>query len=615
MDATSATLGHDVGRCCHNPRVTTPIEDYALLSNCRSAALVSSPGSIDWLCLPRYDSGSMFGALLGDESHGAWSLRPADPDARSTRRYDGDTFVLVTRWETSTGIADVYDAMPVDEGVEAVVRRVVGVAGAVDFVSEVRLRFDYARAVPWVQQVGQGGEHAILAVAGPDAVIIRGPRLIATDTAHRSRWTTAAGESVDSVLMWGPSWQKAPAPFNVEAALERTREWWAAWADRVQAAGTHPELVTRSLMVLRALTHSETGGIVAAATTSLPEAFGGSRNWDYRYVWLRDAALTLSAYIEHGYLDAAHRWRDWLLRAIAGDPADVQIMYGIAGERDLPEREISSLPGYDGAAPVRIGNGAVDQYQADVIGEVMVALDAARTAGVAETKFSWALQRALLAQLVQWVDRPDLGIWEMRGDPHFFTHSRAMIWAAFDRGIRAVEEGGLDGEFDTWRQMRDRVRAEIDARGVHQGGWFTQHFDTDEVDASLLVLPQVGFCAYDDPRMLATVARMEETLMPHGWLLRYRTTGVDGLVGDEHPFLACSFWLVGQYAHSGRRDDAEALMHRLTSVANDLGLLSEEYDPVTGRQAGNTPQALSHLALVGAADALDKTAPGGASGS
>ncbi len=615
MDATSATLGHDVGRCCHNPRVTTPIEDYALLSNCRSAALVSSQGSIDWLCLPRYDSGSMFGALLGDESHGAWSLRPADPDARSTRRYDGDTFVLVTRWETSTGIADVYDAMPVDEGVEAVVRRVVGVAGAVDFVSEVRLRFDYARAVPWVQQVGQGGEHAILAVAGPDAVIIRGPRLIATDTAHRGRWTTAAGESVDSVLMWGPSWQKAPAPFNVEAALERTREWWAAWADRVQAAGTHPELVTRSLMVLRALTHSETGGIVAAATTSLPEAFGGSRNWDYRYVWLRDAALTLSAYIEHGYLDAAHRWRDWLLRAIAGDPADVQIMYGIAGERDLPEREISSLPGYDGAAPVRIGNGAVDQYQADVIGEVMVALDAARTAGVAETKFSWALQRALLAQLVQWVDRPDLGIWEMRGDPHFFTHSRAMIWAAFDRGIRAVEEGGLDGELDTWRQMRDRVRAEIDARGVHQGGWFTQHFDTDEVDASLLVLPQVGFCAYDDPRMLATVARMEETLMPHGWLLRYRTTGVDGLVGDEHPFLACSFWLVGQYAHSGRRDDAEALMHRLTSVANDLGLLSEEYDPVTGRQAGNTPQALSHLALVGAADALDKTAPGGASGS
>ncbi|WP_295840186.1 glycoside hydrolase family 15 protein [uncultured Microbacterium sp.] len=589
--------------------MTTPIEDYAVLSNCRSAALVSRAGSVDWLCLPRYDSGSMFGALLGDDSHGSWSLRPADPDARSTRRYDDDTFVLVTRWETATGVAEVIEWMPIDEGVEALARRVVGVSGRVDFVSELRLRFDYARAVPWVQQVGSADEHAILAVAGPDAVVVRGPRLIAVDTAHRGRWTTSPGESVDSVLSWGPSWKSAPAAVDVDATLERTRRWWAAWAERVQSAGSHAQLVTRSLMVLRALTHSETGGIVAAATTSLPEAFGGSRNWDYRYVWLRDAALTLSAYIDHGYLEAAHRWRDWLLRAIAGDPADVQIMYGVAGERDLPEREVDSLPGYGGASPVRIGNGAVDQYQADVIGEVMVALEAARDAGVEETRFSWALQRALLDQLAQWVDRPDLGIWEMRGDPHFFTHSRAMVWAAFDRGIRAVDERGLDGEVDTWRALRDRVRADIDARGVDEGGWFTQHFDTDEVDASLLVLPQVGFCAYDDPRMLATVARMEQTLMPDGWLLRYRTTGVDGLTGDEHPFLACSFWLVGQYAHSGRRDDAVALMQRLTAVANDLGLLSEEYDPTEKRQAGNTPQALSHLALVGAADALDATAP------
>ncbi len=602
-------LGRDVGDLCHNPSMTTPIEDYAVLSNCRSAALVSRAGSVDWLCLPRYDSGSMFGALLGDDSHGSWSLRPADPDARSTRRYDDDTFVLVTRWETATGVAEVIEWMPIDEGVEALARRVVGVSGRVDFVSELRLRFDYARAVPWVQQVGSADEHAILAVAGPDAVVVRGPRLIAVDTAHRGRWTTSPGESVDSVLSWGPSWKSAPAAVDVDATLERTRRWWAAWAERVQSAGSHAQLVTRSLMVLRALTHSETGGIVAAATTSLPEAFGGSRNWDYRYVWLRDAALTLSAYIDHGYLEAAHRWRDWLLRAIAGDPADVQIMYGVAGERDLPEREVDSLPGYGGASPVRIGNGAVDQYQADVIGEVMVALEAARDAGVEETRFSWALQRALLDQLAQWVDRPDLGIWEMRGDPHFFTHSRAMVWAAFDRGIRAVDERGLDGEVDTWRALRDRVRADIDARGVDEGGWFTQHFDTDEVDASLLVLPQVGFCAYDDPRMLATVARMEQTLMPDGWLLRYRTTGVDGLTGDEHPFLACSFWLVGQYAHSGRRDDAVALMQRLTAVANDLGLLSEEYDPTEKRQAGNTPQALSHLALVGAADALDATAP------
>lgn len=590
-------------------RVSTAIEDYAVLSNCRSAALVSRDGSIDWLCLPRYDSGSMFGALLGDESHGAWSLRPTDPDATATRRYDDDTFVLVTRWETATGVAEVHDAMPIDEGVEAVIRRVVGISGEVDFVSEVRFRFDYARAVPWVRQVGSGHEHAILAVAGPDAVVLRGPRLIAVDTAHRALWTTVAGENVDSVLEWGPSWREAPEPIDVDAALKRTLEWWVTWAARVKATGEHAELVTRSLLVLRALTHSETGGIVAAATTSLPEDFGGERNWDYRYVWLRDAALTLSAYIDHGYLEAAHRWRRWLLRAIAGDPADVQIMYGIAGERDLPEREVTSLPGYEGARPVRIGNGAVDQYQADVIGEVLVALEEARRAGVEESTFSWALQRALLAQLVQWVDRPDNGIWEMRGDPHFFTHSRAMVWAAFDRGIRAVEQDGLDGEVETWRALRDRVRAEIDARGVHSGGWFTQHADTDEVDASLLILPQVGFCAYDDPRMLATVERMEQTLMPDGWLLRYRTTGVDGLAGDEHPFLACSFWLVGQYARTGRRDDAVALMRRLTAVANDVGLLSEEYDPRGKRQAGNTPQALSHLALVGAADALLTTAP------
>ncbi|RWR17344.1 glycoside hydrolase family 15 protein [Microbacterium enclense] len=590
-------------------RVSTAIEDYAVLSNCRSAALVSRDGSIDWLCLPRYDSGSMFGALLGDESHGAWSLRPTDPDATATRRYDDDTFVLVTRWETATGVAEVHDAMPIDEGVEAVIRRVVGIAGEVDFVSEVRFRFDYARAVPWVRQIGSGHEHAILAVAGPDAVVLRGPRLIAVDTAHRALWTTVAGENVDSVLEWGPSWREAPEPIDVDAALKRTLEWWVTWAARVKATGEHAELVTRSLLVLRALTHSETGGIVAAATTSLPEDFGGERNWDYRYVWLRDAALTLSAYIDHGYLEAAHRWRRWLLRAIAGDPADVQIMYGIAGERDLPEREVTSLPGYEDARPVRIGNGAVDQYQADVIGEVLVALEEARRAGVEESTFSWALQRALLAQLVQWVDRPDNGIWEMRGDPHFFTHSRAMVWAAFDRGIRAVEQDGLDGEVETWRALRDRVRAEIDARGVHSGGWFTQHADTDEVDASLLILPQVGFCAYDDPRMLATVERMEQTLMPDGWLLRYRTTGVDGLAGDEHPFLACSFWLVGQYARTGRRDDAVALMRRLTAVANDVGLLSEEYDPRGKRQAGNTPQALSHLALVGAADALLTTAP------
>ncbi|WP_191089248.1 glycoside hydrolase family 15 protein [Microbacterium radiodurans] len=583
-----------------------PIESYALLSSCRTAALVSDAGSIDWLCLPRYDSASIFAALLGDETAGCWSLRPVDPDAVATRRYDGDTFVLITRWESAAGVVEVHDFLPTDDGVEAVVRRVRGVSGTVAMRTQLRLRFDYARAVPWVRQIVDDDEPVLLAVAGPDAVTHRGPRLRATDTMHEGQWRVTAGDVVDSVLRWEPSFGALPAAFDVDAALASTRERWRRWAEPVDRSGPWAAHVQRSMLVLRALTHADTGGIVAAATTSLPETFGGSRNWDYRYVWLRDAALTLEAYIAHGYLDAAERWRDWLLRAVAGDPADVQIMYGIGGERDLPERELPNLPGYAGSAPVRIGNGAVDQYQADVIGEVLVALEAARLAGVAETPYSWALQRALLDQVADEVDRPDHGIWEMRGDLHLFTHSRVMVWAAFDRGVRAVEEQAMTGDAARWRTLRDRVRAQIDEQGVSAaGGHFTQHEATDETDASLLLLPQVGFCAADDPRMLATVERIERTLLRDGLVLRYRTGGnVDGLSGDEHPFLACSFWLVQQYAASGRNEDAAALMQRLCRLVNDVGLLSEEYDTGAQRQAGNTPQALSHLALVGAADAL-----------
>lgn len=582
-----------------------PIESYALLSNCRTAALVSDAGSIDWLCLPRYDAASIFGALLGDEEHGRWSLRPTDPDATATRRYDGDTFVLVSTWTTATGVAEVIEFMPIDEDV--VVRRVVGVEGSVAFESELRLRFDYARALPWVRQIGDDDAAAVLlAIAGPDAVVVRGPRLRPDGTTHRGSFTVTAGKAVDSVLAWDRSYHPHPVARDVDVLLARTREWWTDWASRVEGAGAWESHVMRSMLVLRALTHPETGGIVAAATTSLPEDPGGSRNWDYRFVWLRDAALTLEAYLAHGYTQTAERWRAWLLRAVAGDPADVQIMYGLGGERDLPERELSSLPGYEGSAPVRIGNGAVDQYQGDVIGEVLVALEAARLAGVAETSSSWSLQRALLAQVVEWVDRPDHGIWEMRGDLHHFTHSRVMVWAALDRGVRAVREHGLDGDADTWERLRDRVRADIDKTGVDAaGGHFTQHDTTDEVDASLLLLPQVGFCPPDDPRMLATVARIERDLLRDGFVMRYRTAaGTDGLPGDEHPFLACSFWLVEQYAATGRLDDAGRLMDRLCAVANDVGLLSEEYDPASGRHIGNTPQALSHLALVGAADAL-----------
>ncbi len=583
-----------------------PIEDYALITSCRTAALVSKEGSIDWLCVPRYDSASVFGALLGDEDHGCWRLRPTDRSATVTRRYDGDTFLLITRWETRDGIAEVHDFMPVDGPRVDLVRRVVGIEGTVEFDHEVRFRFDYARSLPWVRQVGTEFVPAVLAIAGPDALLLRGATLTPSDRAHTGTISVTAGRFTDLTLTWFPSHHDAPEPTDADTARERTRRWWTEWAEGIDHAGPHHDEVVRSLLVLRALTHEDTGGIVAAATTSLPEQFGGSRNWDYRYVWLRDAALTLEALLDHGFVRTAQRWRQWLLRAVAGDPADTQIMYGIAGERDLAERELTSLPGYRGSAPVRIGNGAVDQYQADVIGEVMVALEATRAAGVAETEFSWSLQRALLGQVVEFIDRPDQGIWEIRGEARMFTHSRVMIWAALDRGVRAARRGGLEGDDALWARLRDRVRAEIDEHGFDADrNSFVQHYGSPEVDASLLLLPQVGFCAYDDPRMLGTVAALESDLLRDGLLRRYRTeAGVDGLTGDEHPFLACSFWLVEQYACSGRIDDANALMDRLCALANDVGLLSEEYDIAGDRQAGNTPQALSHLALVRAADAL-----------
>lgn len=601
-------------------RMPAPIEDYALLSDCRTAALVSREGSVDWLCLPRFDSPSVFGALLGDEEHGCWSIRPADAEAVASRSYAGDTFELVTRWETSTGVAEVHDVMPVDrdraDAVQRVdvVRRVVGVSGRVVFDHGLRLRFDYARAVPWVRQVGAPDEPVLVAIAGPDAIAVRGTALRPEDHAHRGAIEVGAGESVDVSLTWFPSHHRHP-PDALDVAVEvaATNDWWTAWAEKIVRDGPHAEHVVRSLLVLRALTHTDTGGIVAAPTTSLPEQFGGPRNWDYRFVWLRDAALTLQALLAHGLVGIAHHWRRWLLRAVAGDPAQLQIVYGLSGERDLHERELRSLPGYEGSAPVRIGNGAALQYQADVIGEVLVALAAGRAAGIEESEFSWPLERAMLAQMIERLDRPDNGIWEIRGEPRMFTHSRVMMWAGFDRAIRAVEEHGLDGPVDRWRALREQLRAEIDEHGVDvAGGHFVQSYGSTEVDASLLILPQVGFCAYDDDRMLSTVAELERVLLRDGLLHRYRAeTGVDGLPGGENPFLACSFWLVGQYARTGRGAEADELMNRLCGLSSDVGLLSEEYDVDRARQAGNMPQAFSHLALVRAADALAETAETG----
>ena len=590
-----------------------PIEDYALIGDCQTAALVGRDGSIDWLCLPRFDSPAMFAALLGDPGNGRWLLAPAGEVIRTGREYLGGTFVLSTRWETPTGEVEVVDLMPLGDHRAEVVRRIRGVRGIVTMRQELQIRFEYGATVPWVRRItDEGGQPAILAVGGPNAVLLRGgPLPTAADHKHVGQFDVAAGDTVDISLTWYPSHREIPAMIDPELGLEHTLVWWQDWADRTACAGRYASQVRRSLLVLRALTHEETGGIVAAATTSLPEQFGGSRNWDYRYCWLRDAALTLEALMGHGYLDEAREWRDWLLRAIAGDPADVQIVYGIAGERDLLERELPHLAGYGGARPVRIGNGAVGQYQADVLGEVMVALENARSAGIDEDEFSWPLQRALLDFIEGNLGRPDQGIWEIRGPARLFTHSQVMIWAAFDRAARAVRLHGLPGPADRWERLRDSARDRIEAHGFDaRRGAYTQVFGGTAVDAALLQLAQVGYVAPEDPRMLGTVAAIEEDLLRDGLLMRYETElGVDGLPPGEHPFLACSFWLVEQYARSGRRDDAVALMDCLVAMANDVGLLSEEYDVAGKRQAGNTPQAFSHLALVRAADALDEDRP------
>ncbi len=609
--------------------MSTHLEDYALLSDLSTGPLVSRDGSVDWLCLPRFDSPAVFSALLGGPDDGRWQLSLVDGEVVE-RRYLPRTFVLETTWRTPTGTATVTDFLPPSTERADLVRRVECVEGTVEVEHDLRLRFDYARATPWVRVVDHAGSPALLSLAGPDGLLVTGPLLRpATDgdgaaeqpgaagTGHAEEGTRAprltgrfpmeAGQTLDWDLSWFPSWEDHPHPADADTALAETVRFWTDWASQLTVHDAHDPVVRRSLLVLRALTHARTGGIVAAPTASLPEELGGSRNWDYRYVWLRDAALTIEVAIAHGLTRGARLWRDWLLRAVAGDAHDIRIMYGIGGERELDEKELDHLDGYEGSRPVRIGNGAADQYQADVVGEVMIALAELRDAGVEDDEYSWGLQKSLLAYCEANFDRPDHGIWEMRGDLHMFTHGRAMMWAAFDRGVRAVEDQGLDGPVDRWRELRDRLREEIDTRGFdEETNSFTQTYDGTEVDASLLQLPHTGYLAYDDPRMLGTVARIEADLRDeHGLVHRYRTeAGLDGLEGGEHPFLICCFWLVEQYAHSGRLEEAEALMDQLVGYANDLGLLSEEYDAGAGRLIGNFPQAFSHLGLIRAADAI-----------
>jgi GH15 family glucan-1,4-alpha-glucosidase len=578
-----------------------PIEDYALIGDRRTGALVGKNGSIDWLCLPRFDSPACFAGLLGDDGHGHWQLCPTK-DFETTRRYVEHSAALETTFITDDGVVTLLDVMPIGDNRADVVRRITGVSGAVRLRHEWVVRMDYGLISPWVRRREIEGEEVITAVAGPDKLILRGPRLpIGHQHRHRDEFEVKAGDELTFSMTWIPSYERTPP--SAELPIEQTIKDENAWAGRCPRDLPHADVVQRSLLTLRLLTHEQTGGIVAAPTTSLPEDFGGERNWDYRYCWLRDAALTIESLIDAGYIDEARFWRHWLLRAVAGDPDDLQIMYAVDGARHLPEHTLDHLPGYAGSRPVRIGNGAVEQKQSDVLGEVMIALAAARQAGLESDENSWDLQRSLVDRLVDTWEEPDHGLWEIRGERRHFTHSRVMVWAAFDRAVRAVEEEGMEGPVERWRNARDAVCEKLMTDGFNEErNTFTQHDGTDEVDASLLVLPMTGFIKGDDPKMIGTIEAVEHDLMRDGLLLRYRTqTGIDGVGGDEHPFLACSFWLVSAYAAAGRLDDAHALFDRLVGLVNDVGLLSEEYDATNGRMVGNFPQAFSHLALVQAA--------------
>ena len=579
------------------------IEDYAVVGDTSTTALIGRDGSVDWLCLPRFDSSACFAALLGDPRNGRWLLGPAGEHTCS-RRYIGTSAALESTYATETGTVRVVDIMPIGDHRHDLVRRVEGVEGTVRMRQEWIVRLGYGAIRPWVSRQKAHGHEVISAIGGPDRIIFRGTRLPrAEDGMHVDEFDVREGDTMTFSTTWVPSHRPVPPLLEFDDRIDETISQTQEWAARCQYDGPYRDAVVRSLITLRLMTHGETGGIVAAPTTSLPEEFGGVRNWDYRFCWLRDASLTLEALLECGYQDEARLWRNWLLRAVAGDPKDLQIMYTVDGGRELPERELDHLAGYAHSTPVRVGNAAVSQRQTDVLGEAMIALEMARDLGLEEDEDSWAMQRSLVNELAQHWDDRDNGLWEIRGPLRHFTHSRVMVWVAFDRAITAVEKHGFSGPVDQWRELRDRVRDEVLEKGFNtERNTFTQHYETDQTDAALLVLPQVGFIDGDDPKMLGTIEAVEKDLMHHGLLLRYRTeTGVDGLAGGEHPFLACSYWLVSAYALAGRLDEAHALMDRLLELPNDLGLLAEEYDPVHRRFAGNFPQAFSHLALVGAA--------------
>jgi GH15 family glucan-1,4-alpha-glucosidase len=579
------------------------IEDYALLGDLQTAALVGRGGSVDWLCFPRFDSSSCFSALLGGPEHGRWLIAPAEGGPATERCYRDDTLILESEWQTSTGRVRVIDFMPPRETKPDIVRIVEGLDGSVDMRTELVIRFDYGSVVPWLRRIDT---ETLSAVGGPDGLMLRTPiNLEPEGMTHSAEFVVRAGERVPFVLTWYPSHETFPTPVDAEDALEDTETFWREWISGCRYEGEYPAAVYRSLIVLKALTYQPTGGILAAPTTSLPEHIGGERNWDYRYCWLRDATFTLYALMNAGFIDEARAWRNWLLRAVGGDPENAQILYGVGGQRRVPEFELGWLPGYAGSSPVRIGNAAHEQFQLDVYGEVMDALHQAGVHGLNPDDHAWSFQRNLLQFLEGAWDRPDEGIWEVRGPRRHFTHSKVLAWVAFDRAVQAVERVGLPGPVDRWRRIRAEIHEEVCREGFNLAlNSFTQSYGSQELDASTLLIPLVGFLPADDPRVLGTIDAIQRDLTQDGFVLRYRRqarNNVDGLTGTEGVFLPCSFWLVDALLMAGRDDEARELFERLLEVSNDLGLLAEEYDPAAKRQLGNFPQAFTHVGLVNSA--------------
>jgi len=586
------------------------IEDYGLIGDCETAALVSRQGSIDWLCWPHFAGPTCFATLLGTQENGYWSISPREP-FHTSRRYLDHTLILETTFKTAHGLAVLLDFMPIRDKNSCVIRILRGLEGKVPISMRLTVRFDYGRTVPWVTRMEDG---ALRAIAGPDMVLLRTPApLHGENHSTRSDFTISAGESIPFVLAYGPSYAPPPKPLDAERALRETMRYWKGWASRANLQIEYADAIERSLITLKALTYRPTGGIVAAPTTSLPEQLGGPRNWDYRYCWLRDATFTLLALMNAGYFDEARAWGDWLLRAVAGNPEQVQIMYTIRGERNLLEWEVNWLAGYEDSKPVRIGNAASEQLQLDVFGEIADAFLHARMAHLPRDSTAFSVLRALTNHLAKIWQLPDEGIWEVRGGPKHFTYSKVMAWVAFDRGIRAAEQFGKREALSEWRKLREKIHAEVCEQGYNrQLGCFTQFYGSKELDASLLLVPLVGFLPPSDPRVRRTVEAIEKHLMSDGFVLRYRTeSGRDGLPGGEGAFLACSFWMVSALQMLGRTEDARRLFERLLSIRNDLGLLAEEYSPQAQRQVGNFPQALSHIALVNSAFELTRaTSPG-----